>query len=145
MTLPSASVGIDTFVAIAPRESAVTRDGVSAEPRTPTTTDSFGVNPPAVSLTDDPAVTLSDDTISLTAKDRTTAALGCVTVGLDVVVGGTVVVVAAAAVVAVVATVVEVVDVLDSVVDGAGATGVPATAFDAGESPFAFTALMVTE
>ena len=143
MTLPSASVGIDTFVAIAPRESAVTCDGVSVELRTPTNTDSLGVNPPAVSLTDDPAVTLSDETISLTAKDRTTAALGCVTVGLDVVVGGTVVVVAA--VVAVVATVVEVVDVLDSVVDGAGATGVPATAFDAGESPFAFTALMVTE
>ena len=144
MTFPSASVGIDTFVAIAPRESAVTCDGVSAEPRTPTTTDSLGVNPPAVSLTDDPAGTLSDDTISLTAKDRTTAALGCVTVGLNVVVVAAVVVVVAAVVV-VVAAVVEVVEVLDPAAVGAGATGVPATAFDAGESPFAFTALMVTE
>ena len=138
MTLPSASVGIDTFGAMAPRESAVTCDGVSAEPRTPTTTDSLGVNPPAVSFTDEPAVTLSDETISFTARERTSAALGCVTVGLNVVV-------VAAAVVVVAATVVEVVEVLDSVVDGVGATGVAVIAFEAGESPFAFTALMVTE
>ena len=80
----------------------------------------------------------------MTARARTTAALGCATVGLDVVVvAATVVVVAAAVVVA--ATVVEVVEVLDSVVDGVGATGVAVIAFEAGESPFAFTALMVTE
>ena len=58
--------------------------------------------------------------------------LGCVTVGLKVVV-------------VVAATVVEVVEVFDPAAVGAGATGVPATAFDAGESPFALTALMVTE
>ena len=69
-------MGIDTFVAIAPRESAVNCDGVSVEPRTPTNTDSLGVNPPAMSFTDEPAVTLSDDTISLTGREPTIVALG---------------------------------------------------------------------
>ena len=69
-------MGIDTFVEMAPRESADVWDGVSLKPKTPTNTDSFGVNPAASIFTADPAATLFDATISFTARERTTAALG---------------------------------------------------------------------
>ena len=76
MTLPATSVGIDTFVSIAPLESAVASDGVSLEPKIPTNTDSLGVNPPAVSFTDVPPMTLSDDMISSNGRELTIVALG---------------------------------------------------------------------